>query len=89
MHCGNLHWSTGNDKFAGTHDYCKEIYFGFFFPSSLRNAPGLNQVSVLGSALHTGSSDSIFSSLIWNLPAANFIRENQILILDKDMKMWF
>ena len=85
VHCGNCHWrlrsGTGNDKFAGTRAYWKGICFGFLFPNSLRNPPGLNQVSVLGSALQ--SSTSVLE--IWNLPAANFISENHILILDIDI----
>ena len=64
VHCGNCHWrlrsGTGNDKFAGTRAYWKGICFGFLSPNSLRNPPGLNQVSVLGSALQTGSSESTF-----------------------------
>lgn len=68
VHCetspGGSCTGTGNDKFAGTQGHCKGIGFGFLCLGSLRSPPGLSQVSALGSALHAGSPDSIFSSLI-------------------------
>lgn len=58
----------------------------FLFPNSLRNCQAWVRCLFWALLCKQAHLRVLFSSLIWNLPAANFISENHILILDIDIE---